>query len=135
MPPTGHNAHDTYISQCKRIYVKKFSNNIIKCRGEINYKNDSGVYRTIIKRVSILVTWFPKWIHVTKIPLRCQVNSAILTDVNKLLNQHYGLNWMENECLSYFKSLIIDPHPNNNNFEEYNEQGNATNALITKNRT
>lgn len=90
------------ISQCKRFLIRrsKKSGNVL-VRGEIHYKSDLGMPKSICKKNKIA-----EMIRPSVIPKGIPVNVLKLRDVRNLIKKHYGENWNELPHLSFFRRVL-----------------------------
>ncbi|XP_030746542.1 uncharacterized protein LOC115875259 [Sitophilus oryzae] len=86
----------------KRLKLIKDKNTIL-IKGETTYKSDLGVFKSFLKK--------GKNFHFKPelLPLKVPVKKEKLEDVNKLLKQHFGPNWMELSELDFYKNLLSRP--------------------------
>lgn len=91
------------ITECKRFFIRKSErNNNILVRGEPVYRHDMSAFKAITKKNRNMETFHP-----TVIPkYAAKVKEEKAHDVKKLLEKHYGLEWKQNEELSYFTSFF-----------------------------
>lgn len=95
-------------SDCKRYYLKRVKNSPERflIRGEVNYKVDTGVAKSIIKpRVTSMNDFGVEDIP----PNRVEISKLKLEDVKTLLSKHFGEDWRKDhggDLLSYYKNVI-----------------------------
>lgn len=92
-------------NQTKRfIFIKTGSK--IKLGGEISYKSDTSKYASVMKKKACITNINPDLVATER---RC-LKSEKIRDVNNLLTKHYGLNWRENEQLTFYKKIEARQH-------------------------
>ncbi|KAG8294084.1 hypothetical protein J6590_003255 [Homalodisca vitripennis] len=85
----------------KRIKLKlNRVKNIVYVRGEMNYRTNLNVFRSVLKSGKSYEALDPTIIQ----PGRA-INQAKLTDVKKLLTAHFGNGWERLENLSFYTKL------------------------------
>lgn len=89
------------LSQCKRISLKKTIKGGIVVKGEVNYKSDISTYKSLLKKDQSY-----KQMEPNILPLGIPVKKEKLTDVENLLQKHYGHQWRSHEDLTYYKNLM-----------------------------
>lgn len=103
------------ITQCKRFIIKrsKISGNTL-IRGEPFYNSDSNKAFNVCKTGKKTIMLQP-----TTIPTGVPVSQAKITDVERLLAIHFGLEWQEKEDLQFYLGIIRGPSiEGNQNLEE-----------------
>lgn len=96
-PPSGWHFK---LKFCKRISIKKSKNGIV-IRGEQNYKTSLNVYKGIQRKGKTCYA-----MEKIILPLNAHVKKEKLTDVDRLLQKHFGENWRELENLEFYKNII-----------------------------
>lgn len=99
------------ITQCKRFVIKrsKISGNTL-IRGELFYYSDTNKAFNVCKTGKNTSMLQP-----TTISTRAPVTQAKITDVEKLLAKHVGLEWQEREDLQFYLGIIRGPIVEGNN--------------------
>lgn len=107
-------------NECKRYYVTRVKNKPGRflLRGEINYKNDMGVSKSVMRRGVTSMSEF----EVRDVPpLQVNVAALKLIDVNKLLCKHFGDNWkteLGSSQLKFYKNVLDETTPGEGENEE-----------------
>lgn len=108
------------IQSCKRIIVKKGKSTIL-LRGEQCYRSDFTEFRSVTKKGKTVT--FNK----IQLPINCiKLKSEKLRDVERLLKNHYGEDWQDNEELQYYTFLM--------NEDNGTEEEEAVDTLICEPR-
>ncbi|CAG9793983.1 unnamed protein product [Diatraea saccharalis] len=87
---------------CKRFILKrskKVGNVLI--RGELNYKSDLGKFENVCQKNKQISMLSP-----VPLPNIVPINKNKLQDVKKLLQKHFGLEWVALESLTFYKELF-----------------------------
>lgn len=103
MKPPGQ--YHFRFAECKRYYLSRVKNRSGRflLRGEVNYKTDLGVAKSVIKRgVTSLSDYEIRDVP----PFQVNVSALKLSDVNKLLSKHFGDDWKSEEQLSFYKKAL-----------------------------
>lgn len=125
LKPPGN--HHFQFAACKRYYVMRVKNKPERflLRGEIHYKNDTGLAKSVIKRGVSSTSEF----GIRDIPpFQTNVSGLKLTDVDKLLVKHFGTNWkskLGSDQLLFYKNILQDTNigePENQEHCEYLEE-------------
>lgn len=99
-------------SSAKRIVIKKEahqSGKTVLVKGEVNYRSDLGVYKSVLKKGKSLATIIPEIM-----PKTVPVKQSKLHDIDNLLKKHFGPDW-RNMCgidLTFHKSIIDNEDAN-----------------------
>lgn len=93
--------HFQFAAAKRIILKKKRSGDDVVVSGEVNYKSDIGVFKSILKRGKSLKNIKPQLLA-NQVP----VKEAKLKDVQTLLLKHYGEGWKDLEELHYYKSVL-----------------------------
>lgn len=105
------------MSLSKRFIFKRSTknNNNILIKGEENYNSSINVFKTICKK-----DYETRDINPTQIPKGnlTNIKPAKISDVKKLLNTHYGNEWITMDKLKYFKEIIENYKPCGNSERE-----------------
>ncbi len=88
------------ISECKKVFIIRDKKSVF-VRGEYSFRRESFNFKTIIKRGKNISTLELD----EKLPGR-KLKSAKITDVDKLLNTHFGNDWKEDKSLAFYKNLV-----------------------------
>ncbi|CAG9792698.1 unnamed protein product [Diatraea saccharalis] len=118
MKPPGQ--YHFRFAECKRYYLSRVKNKPGRflMRGEVNYKTDLGVAKSIIKRdVSSISDYDVRDIP----PFQVNMSTLKITDVEKLLTKHFGGNWQSNEQLSFNKNILETNSDGGVNVEQSDE--------------
>lgn len=100
------------ISTCKRIHFIKRGNTIFT-RGESTYQSDLGKNQVLTKpNVQI------NRINPDVVERKNYVSNGKRKDVEKLLVNHYGADWRENEDLIFYREIIDGENVAENEEEE-----------------
>ncbi|KAL4720419.1 hypothetical protein ACJJTC_002453 [Scirpophaga incertulas] len=103
MKPPGQ--YHFRFAECKRYYLSRVKNKLGRflLRGEVNYKTDLGMAKSIIKRdVSSISDYDVRDVP----PFQVNVSALKISDVEKLLTKHFGDNWQSKEQLSFYKNIL-----------------------------
>ncbi|RVE40743.1 hypothetical protein evm_014607 [Chilo suppressalis] len=104
MKPT--NQYHFKFAECKRFYITRVKNREGRflLRGEVNYKTDLGVAKSVMKRNT---TTSSVGVRVVE-PFNVSVSKLKLDDVDSLLVKHYGCHWKTEFAseLSFYKNAI-----------------------------
>lgn len=102
------------LQPCKRVVVSKTKSNNGKCvvRGEINYVNNIGEGKSILKPGKKIQDLNPKTIKKGVL-----LKEAKLKDIDTLLKKHFSPAWKEREDLNFFNN-IFEQH---NRLQEQND--------------
>lgn len=94
------------ITKIKRVILRrgKRTHNVM-ARGEISYKSDTGVSKPILRPTKTFAQMNPE-----EVKLGIVVSELKLTDVQKLLNKHYGSDWEKLELLQFYKNVLARDH-------------------------
>lgn len=86
------------ISQCKRVFLKRYGPDDIYVRGEYHYGLDIGVYKSIFKKKCSAMNLN----HIPVIPEANRMDPAKKKDVDKLLKKHFGDDWRSLPSLKFY---------------------------------
>lgn len=88
--------------QCKRFVLRrsKQPGNVL-VRGELHYKSDIAKPQNICSRNKNISQITPQLL-----PNKVAVNKNKLSDVQKLLENHFGNEWKDISALSFYKNLL-----------------------------
>lgn len=75
---------------------------VILTRGEVSYKSDLEVAKSVMKRGKLISTMKPRILPTGNISIK----SAKLNDVSSLLKKHYGDGWENIETLTFYKNIV-----------------------------
>lgn len=95
-------------AECKRYYVTRVKNKPGRflLRGEVHYKSDTGVAKSVMKRGVHSTAMF----GIREVPpFQTSVSALKLADVNKLLTKHFGEDWkseLGSNKLLYYKNVL-----------------------------
>lgn len=95
-------------AECKRYYVTRVKNKPGRflLRGEVNYKSDLGVAKSVLKPSVSSTSEF----GIRDVPpFQNQVSALKLSDVKKLLSNHFGEDWnsaLGNNELLFYKNVL-----------------------------
>lgn len=87
----------------------------VTIKGEIHYKSNIGVYKSVLKRGKTVANITPE-----ELPNNVPVKQLKLIDVDNLLKKHFGVDWRNNPetDLSFYRNLIDTFHEENINENE-----------------
>lgn len=88
-------------SQAKRFIFVKDQNMKVLLQGEIHYKSDIGVPKSVLKQGKAYSSIKP-----TELQNKVPVKKEKLIDVDNLLKKHFGPEWRNNADLEYYRSVI-----------------------------
>lgn len=94
-------AFSIFTCKTKNNYKSKLNNILV--RGEPYYQIDIGHVKDLFKRGKSLSSMKPNVVN-----KGVKVNAAKKTDVDNLLQKHFGINWKNSLDLDYFKKVLID---------------------------
>lgn len=85
----------------KRFVIKRSPNRSITIRGEVAYKSDLGIAKSVLKKGQKIQN-----IAVSVLPHNVAIKAEKLKDVTALLIKHYGENWLLNEELEFYRNIL-----------------------------
>lgn len=85
----------------KRIILTKGNRGVISVQGEEPYRTGLGVPKGVLKKGKTLALIKPR-----HLPYTVKVKKEKLTDVVKLLQKHFGVDWREIESLNFYRRIL-----------------------------
>lgn len=90
-------------NESKRFILTKSTNQNISVRGEVYYKSDLGVGKTVTKKGKLLRSMAAK-----ALSIGINIKEEKLVDVNKLIIKHFGKDWHNIDRLLFFAQVMAN---------------------------